>query len=125
MPRTPIVALSIGDPAITLEITSPGDFPPGVDGVRLLAARSEPRNRALADAMRLLGYAEREGNGIPTMFRVLLRDGHPEPEIYSEGGHIICRLPGRPSRQCSASVLRPALRPRQRSRGERQRPTSL
>ncbi len=94
MPRTPIVALSIGDPAITLKVTSPGDFPPGVDGSRLLAARSEPRNRALADAMRLLGYAEREGNGIPTMFRVLLRDGHPEPEIYSEGGDIICRLPG-------------------------------
>jgi ATP-dependent DNA helicase RecG len=93
-PRTPIVALTIGDPAITLKVTSPGDFPPGVDGSRLLAARSEPRNRALADAMRLLGYAEREGNGIPTMFRVLLRDGHPEPEIYSEGGDIICRLPG-------------------------------
>jgi len=94
MPRTPIVALSIGDPAITLKVTSPGDFPPGVDGARLLAARSEARNRVLADAMRLLGYAEREGNGIPTMFRVLLRDGHPEPEIYSEGGDIVCRLPG-------------------------------
>jgi len=94
MPRTPILALSIGDPAITLKVTSPGEFPPGVDGARLLAARSEPRNRALADAMRLLGYAEREGNGIPTMFRVLLRDGHPDPEIYSEGGDIICRLPG-------------------------------
>jgi ATP-dependent DNA helicase RecG len=94
MPRTAIVALSIGDPAITLKVTSPGDFPPEVDGTRLLAARSEPRNRALADAMRLLGYAEREGNGIPTMFRVLLRDGHPEPEIYAEGGDIICRLPG-------------------------------
>lgn len=94
MPRTPIVALSIGDPAITLKVTSPGDFPPGVDGSRLLAARSEPRNRTLADALRLLGYAEREGNGIPTMFRVLLRDGHPDPEIYAEGGDIICRLPG-------------------------------
>jgi ATP-dependent DNA helicase RecG len=94
MPRTPIVALSIGDPAITLKVTSPGDFPPEVDGARLLAARSEPRNRALADAMRLLGYAEREGNGIPTMFRVLLRDGHPEPDIYAEGGDIVCRLPG-------------------------------
>lgn len=94
MPRTPIVVLSIGDPATTLKVTSPGDFPPGVDGARLLAARSETRNRALADAMRLLGYAEREGNGIPTMFRVLLRDGHPEPEIYSERGDIICRLPG-------------------------------
>jgi ATP-dependent DNA helicase RecG len=94
MPRAPIVALSIGDPAVTLKVTSPGEFPPGVDGARLLATRSQPRNRALADAMRLLGYAEQEGNGIPTMFRVLLRDGHPDPEIYSEGGDIICRLPG-------------------------------
>jgi ATP-dependent DNA helicase RecG len=94
MPRAPIIILVIGDPAITLKVTSPGDFPPGVDGSRLLAARSQPRNRALSDAMRMLGYAEREGNGIPTMFRVLLRDGHPEPEIYSEGGDIVCRLPG-------------------------------
>jgi ATP-dependent DNA helicase RecG len=94
MPRAPIVALSIGDPPVTLKVTSPGEFPPGVDGARLLATRSQPRNRALADAMRRLGYAEQEGNGIPTMFRVLLRDGHPDPEIYSEGGDIICRLSG-------------------------------
>jgi ATP-dependent DNA helicase RecG len=94
MPRTPIVTLCIGDPPHTLKVTSPGDFPEGVDERRLLATRSQPRNPALAEAMRTLGYAEREGVGIPTMFRVLLRDGHPPPEIYPDGGDVVCRLPG-------------------------------
>jgi ATP-dependent DNA helicase RecG len=44
--------------------------------------------------MRSLGYAEREGVGIPTMYRALLRDGHAPPEIYPEGGDVVCRLPG-------------------------------
>jgi ATP-dependent DNA helicase RecG len=94
MPRAPIVTLCIGDPPHTLKVTSPGDFPEGVDDRRLLATRSKPRNPALAEAMRTLGYAEREGVGIPTMYRVLLRDGHPPPEIYPDGGDVVCRLPG-------------------------------
>jgi ATP-dependent DNA helicase RecG len=93
-PRAPIVALCVGDPAATLKVTSPGDFPEGVQKDRLLATRSQPRNPALAEAMRTLGYAERQGIGIPTMFRALLRDGHAQPEIYPEGGDVICRLPG-------------------------------
>jgi ATP-dependent DNA helicase RecG len=94
MPRAPIVTLCVGDPPHTLKVTSPGDFPEGIDDRRLLAARSQPRNLALAEAMRTLGYAEREGVGIPTMYRVLLRDGHLPPEIYPDGGDVICRLPG-------------------------------
>jgi ATP-dependent DNA helicase RecG len=94
LPRAPIVALALGRPSVTLKVVSPGGFPPAVDGSRLLAARSQPTNPALADAMRTLGFAEREGSGIPTMFRALLRDGHPQPEIYAEGGDVVCRLPG-------------------------------
>jgi ATP-dependent DNA helicase RecG len=44
--------------------------------------------------MRALGFAEREGTGIPTIFRSLLRDGHAPPEIYAEGGDVVCRLAG-------------------------------
>jgi ATP-dependent DNA helicase RecG len=93
-PRTPVAVLAIGDPATILKVTSPGGFPPGIEGTRLLAARSRPRNPALANAMRVLGLAEAEGVGISTMFRLMLRDGHPEPEISEDAGAVICRLPG-------------------------------
>ena len=94
MPLAPIVVSAIGSEPDTLKVISPGGFPPSMDGTRLLAARSQPTNPALAEAMRALGFAEREGTGIPTIFRSLLRDGHAPPEIYPEGGDVICRLPG-------------------------------
>jgi ATP-dependent DNA helicase RecG len=94
MPRAAVIALCVGNPATVFKVTSPGAFPPGVDSARLLAARPQARNPSLVDAMRALGYGEREGYGIPAMFRVLLRDGHPQPDIYAEGSDVICRLPG-------------------------------
>jgi ATP-dependent DNA helicase RecG len=94
MPRASIIAMLIGSPADTFKVASPGGFPEGVDKDRLLAARSLPRNRALADAMRALGLAEREGVGIGVMHLAMLRDGHPAPEIYPDAGDVICRLHG-------------------------------
>lgn len=94
MPRASIIAMAIGRPADTFKVLSPGDFPEGVDKDRLLATRSEPRNRALAEAMRVLGLAEREGVGIGAMYRTMLRDGHAAPDIFPEGGDVVCRLPG-------------------------------
>jgi ATP-dependent DNA helicase RecG len=94
MPRASIVALIIGKPADTFKVRSPGDFPEGVDKDRLLAARSLPRNPVLAEAMHVLGLAEREGAGIGVMHLAMLRDGHPSPEIVAEGGDVVCRLHG-------------------------------
>jgi ATP-dependent DNA helicase RecG len=94
MPRAAIVAMAVGQPADTFKVVSPGDFPEGVDKDRLLATRSQPRNRALAEAMRVLGLAEREGVGIGAMYRTMLRDGHATPDIFLEGGDVVCRLPG-------------------------------
>jgi ATP-dependent DNA helicase RecG len=94
MPRAAIVAMALGRPADTFKVVSPGDFPEGIDKNRLLATRSEPRNRALAEAMRVLGLAEREGVGIGAMYRTMLRDGHAAPDIFPEGGDVVCRLPG-------------------------------
>jgi ATP-dependent DNA helicase RecG len=94
MPQAAIVAIASGQPADTFKAISPGDFPEGIDKDRLLATRSLPRNRALAEAMRVLGLAEREGVGIGAMYRTMLRDGHAAPDIFPEGGDVICRLPG-------------------------------
>ena len=46
--------------------------------------------------MRVLGLADREGVGIDSMYRVMLRDGHPEPEIVEDGGEVVVRLPASP-----------------------------
>ena len=92
--RATIVALAIGEPAEVFKVRSPGGFVPGVSSSRLLATQSEPRNPALAEAVRILGLAEGEGVGIDSMFRVMLRDGHPEPEITEDGGEVLVRLAG-------------------------------
>lgn len=94
LPRSSIVATITGNPASALKVRSPGGFPVGVRADRLLATASRPRNPALANTLRTLGLAEREGVGIDTMFRVMLRDGHPEPEIVEDSGDVICRLSG-------------------------------
>lgn len=94
MPQAAIVVSAIGGPPDTFKVVSPGDFPEGVDKDRLLATRSQPRNRTLAEALRVLGLAEREGVGIGAMYRTMLRDGHAVPDIFAEGGDVVCRLPG-------------------------------
>jgi ATP-dependent DNA helicase RecG len=93
-PRGHVVAMATGDPSSALKVQSPGGFPLGVQRDRLLATRSRPRNPALATAFRVLGLAETEGVGIDTMFRMMLRDGHPEPDIDDPSGDVICRLTG-------------------------------
>ncbi|CAB4944078.1 unannotated protein [freshwater metagenome] len=93
-PRGLIVALATGAPPEALKVRSPGGFPVGVQQDRLLATPSRPRNPALANAVRALGLAETEGVGIDTMYRVMLRDGHPEPDILEDGGDVVCRLTG-------------------------------
>lgn len=93
-PRGHVVVYATGDPPSVLKVQSPGGFPLGVQKDRLLATRSRPRNPALATAFRVLGLAETEGVGIDTMFRVMLRDGHPEPDISDFAGDVVCRLTG-------------------------------
>lgn len=93
-PRGVIVAYATGSPPEALKVRSPGGFPAGVQQDRLLATPSRPRNPALANAVRALGLAEAEGVGIDTMYRVMLRDGHPEPDIVEDSGDVVCRLTG-------------------------------
>jgi len=92
--RGRIIVHAIGEPATTLKVRSPGGFPPGVQPDRLLATPSKPRNPTLAHALHLLGFAEREGIGIDTMYLDMLRDGHAEPTIVEDGGDVLCILSG-------------------------------
>lgn len=95
MDRATILVVATGSPTDSLKVRSPGRLPAGVRIDRLIASRSEPRNRALADALRVLGLAEQEGVGIDTMYRVMLRDGHRPPEIIeTDDGEVVVRLSG-------------------------------
>lgn len=100
--RLSVNGWAIGDPATVFKVRSPGGFPPGVAPDRLLSSPSRPRNRALTQALRVLGIAEAEGIGIATMFRLMLRDGHSEPAVVEDGGDVIAVLsggsPDRPTR---------------------------
>jgi ATP-dependent DNA helicase RecG len=92
--RSQVLAIVTGQPASALNVRSPGGFPFGVRQERLLATRSQPRNPVLANALHVLGLAESEGVGIATIVRVMLRDGHVEPDIREDAGDVICRITG-------------------------------
>ncbi len=92
--RLTIVAIATGSPSSAFKVRSPGGLPANVSVGRLLATPSRPRNEALARALRALGVAEREGVGITTMYRTMLRDGHPAPEIIEDAGDVVVRLAG-------------------------------
>lgn len=90
----PIVIHATGDPADMLKVRSPGGFPAGVLGGRLISAPSTPRNPVLANAMRVIGLAEAEGIGVDTMYSAMLRAGHEPPSIVEDAGDVIALLRG-------------------------------
>ena len=47
------------------------------------------RNPNLAESMRVLGYVQRFGVGIPTAQRLLREAGHPELEFEAEPTHLL------------------------------------
>lgn len=92
--RLTIVVIATGSPSSAFQVRSPGGLPANISVGRLLATPSRRRNEALARALRTLGVAEREGVGITTMYRTMLRDGHPSPEIVEDAGDVVVRLAG-------------------------------
>lgn len=94
IPNGRVDLLVTGDPPGALKVQSSGGFPPGVPADRLLTTPSRPRNPRLAQALHTLGLAEQEGIGIDTLYLLMLRDGHPEPQIEEVGGDVVCYLHG-------------------------------
>ncbi len=79
-----------------IEITSPG----GPYGALTAENFGQPgivdyRNQILAEAMRVLGLAQRYGAGIPTARRALLNNGQPEPEFRVEPNWVHCTVRAR------------------------------
>ncbi len=79
-----------------IEITSPG----GPYGALNAENFGQPgivdyRNQILAEAMRVLGLAQRYGAGIPTARRALLNNGQPEPDFRVEPNWIHCTVRAR------------------------------
>lgn len=54
------------------------------------------RNPHLAEAMKVLGYVQRFGMGIPLARQELRRNGNPPPEFVPEGGHVLVLVRRRP-----------------------------
>ncbi|MDE0363883.1 MAG: putative DNA binding domain-containing protein [Rhodospirillaceae bacterium] len=80
-----------------IEITSPG----GPYGALNAENFGQPgivdyRNQILAEAMRVLGLAQRYGAGIPTARRALLENGQPEPDFRVEPNWVHCTVRARP-----------------------------
>lgn len=66
----------------TLDVKSPGGFPPGISPSNLLW-QQYPRNRRLAEALQKCGLIERSGQGIDRMYSQSIKQGKKLPD-YSK-----------------------------------------
>ncbi len=74
-----------------LEIESPGCFPQGITSENYLR-KSNPRNPAIMDILREIGYAEKAGSGFDKIFTALLTKGKRLPEIEESSDNLLVRI---------------------------------
>lgn len=81
-----------------IEIYSPGSLPTGVDPARFQAGQATPvwRNQALAYFFNKLQLAQAEGQGIPTILRLMREEGCPPPRFDIGKDSLLCTLPAHP-----------------------------
>jgi ATP-dependent DNA helicase RecG len=72
----------------TIEIESPGGFPPGVTLENILF-RQVPRNRRLSETLAKVGLVERSGQGIDRMFATSIREGKEPPDFKGSDAHRV------------------------------------
>jgi ATP-dependent DNA helicase RecG len=77
-----------------LRISSPGPLVSGVTVDNILTHPPKPRNRALANAARILGFAEEYGRGVDRMYVSMMRAGRQLPIIEAEPDRVTVRLVG-------------------------------
>src|SRR5690606_29835479 len=74
-----------------IEFESPGKFPQGVNEQNFLR-RTNPRNPAIMDVFREIGYAEKAGSGFDKIFTDLLSKGKTIPTPVQTENSIIIRI---------------------------------
>lgn len=81
-----------------IEILSPGSLPLGVSADKFRSGQAHPkwRNQALAWFFNRLQIAQAEGQGIPTILRVMKDEGCPPPQFEIESTSVVCVLPAHP-----------------------------
>lgn len=81
-----------------IEVLSPGSLPQGVEPVTFREGRAGPkwRNQALAWFFQRLQLAQAEGQGIPTILRVMREEGCPPPTLEADSTRVLCVLPAHP-----------------------------
>ena len=81
-----------------IELLSPGSLPIGVDPSEFREGRASPkwRNQTLAWFFTRLQIAQAEGQGIPTILRVMREEGCPPPQFEVDDSRVLCVLPAHP-----------------------------
>lgn len=74
-----------------IEFESPGKFPQGVNEENFLR-KTNPRNPAIMDVFREIGYAEKAGSGFDKIFTDLLSKGKTIPTPVQTENSIIIRI---------------------------------
>lgn len=74
-----------------IEIESPGVFPQGIT-VQNFLRKSNPRNPAIIDIFREIGYAEKAGSGFDKVFTALLTKGKKLPDVIETENTVLIRI---------------------------------
>ena len=81
-----------------IEINSMGTLHWSVNKEKFLEGKASPywRNQSLAYLFNKLHLAQAEGQGIPTIFRTMEKEGFPKPIFEIGAENIICTIPAHP-----------------------------
>lgn len=79
-----------------IEIYSPGGLYGQVNPENFGKGATDYRNPLLAEAMKVMGYVQRFGLGIPLAHQELRKNGNPEPEYRFEPTGVLATLRRRP-----------------------------
>jgi ATP-dependent DNA helicase RecG len=72
-----------------IEIGNPGGLYGQVNAQNFGRGATDYRNPLLAEAMKVLGYVQRFGMGIPLAYRELEKNGNPPPEFHFQPNSVL------------------------------------
>lgn len=91
-----------------IEINSPGRIPSAVDSEKFKKGKASPfwRNQCLAYFFIKLQLAQSEGQGIPTILRIMNDEGCPPPTFQLGEENVLCILPAHPRHEAIRELLK-------------------